>query len=115
MSTMNQTRRRAGERVGSSRHDPAARARRGEEVAMGRSASKNRCPRCRRNTLRVMVDLFIDIPASMQHNVSKTKLRSRAVRVDGARWECATTYCGHPSCGYGSRGPMQVRVEETKP
>ncbi len=49
------------------------------------------------HVLRIKVELFLDIPASLSHRLNKKALRGRSVRVDGANWPKAYTYC--EKCG----------------
>lgn len=55
-----------------------------------------RCPTCKKGCLRVQVDLFLDVPAELMHGLSKAALRRREVRVMGANWPKARTYCDNP-------------------
>lgn len=52
-----------------------------------------RCPRCKRKTLRVQVSVFLDIPASLSHALTKGSLRSKDVKIDGADWPRCVWYC----------------------
>lgn len=49
------------------------------------------------------VSLFLDIPSSLAHQLSKTRLRKRSVRVDGADWPRALYYCTNARCGWMER------------
>jgi hypothetical protein len=46
---------------------------------------------------RVNVELFLDIPLSLHRRLNKKALRSRDVRIGGANWPKAYTYC--EKCG----------------
>lgn len=46
---------------------------------------------------RVKVELFLDIPERLAHRLAKTRLRDKDVRVEGANWPKAYTYCS--KCG----------------
>jgi hypothetical protein len=50
-----------------------------------------------KHTFRMKVELFLDIPVSLNHGLNKTTLRSKSVRLDGANWPKAYTYC--EKCG----------------
>lgn len=62
-----------------------------------------KCPRCGRDTLRVKVNLFLDIPQALAHNLSKGDLRAKSVRVEGADWPKSVTYCEGLGCFYQAR------------
>lgn len=46
---------------------------------------------------RIKVSLFLDIPARLTHQLAKKRLRSKDVKVDGADWPRARSYCA--TCG----------------
>jgi hypothetical protein len=50
---------------------------------------------------RAKVELFLDIPAEYGHQINKRVLRSRRIRVEGANWPKAYTYC--EKCGARAR------------
>jgi hypothetical protein len=50
-----------------------------------------------KHDFRVKVELFLDIPLSMRNRLNKGNLRKRDVRVEGANWPTAYTYCA--KCG----------------
>ncbi len=58
-----------------------------------RMVRMKRCP----HEWRVKVELFLDIPLNLRHQLSKKNLRSKLVQVDGANWPKATAYCA--KCG----------------
>ena len=50
------------------------------------------------------VNLFLDIPTTLERRLSKGALRTRDVRVEGAGWDRALYYCN--ACGWNLRlGP----------
>ena len=54
--------------------------------------------------LRMKVNLFLDIPTTLERRLSKGALRTRDVRVEGAGWDRALYYCN--ACGWNLRlGP----------
>ncbi len=46
-----------------------------------------------KHEFRVKVDLFLDIPLALQHRITKQRLRSKYVRIDGAGWPQSIVYC----------------------
>lgn len=62
---------------------------------------KRKC--AHRGTLRLKVSMFLDIPAIMNHGLSKTALRSKDVRSDGVDWPNSLLYCTR--CGWMERRP----------
>lgn len=72
------------------------------------------CPKCKK-TRRVLVNLSLDIPATLEHQLSKRALASKDVILMGALWDTSTTYC---ECGwmisYGqtSFDKMKARIAE---
>lgn len=46
---------------------------------------------------RTKVNLFLDIPFSLEHRLSKKNLRLKDVKIEGAGWDSATIYCD--KCG----------------
>ena len=60
-----------------------------------------KCGRCGRyTTLRIKVELFLDIPIYMAHLINKNTIRGSDVRIDGANWPKATVYCNDSKCGW---------------
>src|SRR5574342_102061 len=57
------------------------------------------CPKCNKY-LRMKVNLFLDIPASLERKLSKKALRTKQVIVDGAGWDTVLYYCENSKCGY---------------
>ena len=62
-----------------------------------------RCPRCKKGEIRIKVELFLDIPFSLAHQLSKKNLRSRDVVLEGANWPREYLYCSE--CGECGRTP----------
>lgn len=58
----------------------------------------NRCPKCR-GKARVLVELYLDIPAELEHLLSKKNLRRKDVKVMGAGWPKCRYYCAK-GCGW---------------
>jgi hypothetical protein len=58
------------------------------------------CPKCGSARLRIKVSLFLDVPVMMSHRLSKTALRDKRVRVDGADWPRCLWYCERDGCGW---------------
>lgn len=56
------------------------------------------CPKCGQVTIRVRVNLFLDIPFMFYGNLSKQNLRSKDTKVGGADWPQSRLYCD--SCGW---------------
>ena len=52
-----------------------------------------KCPKCKKGEVRIKVNLFIDIPLELHHRVSKSNLRNREIKVEGAGWPTCTWYC----------------------
>jgi len=46
---------------------------------------------------RMKVELFLDIPIKLAHRLNKKVLRRKSVKIDGANWPKAITYCA--KCG----------------
>lgn len=65
-----------------------------------------KCPKCGTET-RMTVSLYLDIPSSMSHQLSKANLRRKEVHVQGAGWPDATYYCTR-MCGWIDR-PIAVQ------
>lgn len=65
---------------------------------------KTVCPHCKKGEVRVKVELFLDIPFSLAHRLSKENLRLKDVKVEGANWPKEMLYCTHPGCGMIKRG-----------
>ena len=63
---------------------------------------KLRCQRCNKATVRIGVNLFLDIPASLYARLSKKNLRREDVHVAGAGWDRAYFYCERPNCGWNT-------------
>lgn len=59
-----------------------------------------RCPKCCKAKLRQQVSVFVDCDADC-HNLSKSGLRQRDVKILGAGWPTAAIYC--PKCGFYER------------
>lgn len=62
-----------------------------------------RCPRCRKQSLRIKVELFLDIDVKWSHRLTKKTLRDSGVQLDGAGWPEATRYCSK-GCGWMGDG-----------
>jgi len=62
------------------------------------------CPRCKKGSIRVKVNLYLDIPLSLMNRLSKRNLRSRDVKVEGANWPEELLYCTNHKCGMMKRG-----------
>jgi hypothetical protein len=59
------------------------------------------------HNMRVKVDVFLDIPAHLVHNLSKGSLRSKDVKIDGAGWDRMLVYC--TKCGVSQYyGPVKT-------
>ncbi|MCC6752008.1 MAG: hypothetical protein IT371_30425 [Deltaproteobacteria bacterium] len=54
------------------------------------------CPKGQEHQ-RVLVSVEVSIPACLYRRVNKSALRRRSVRIEGAVWEKATTFC--EKCG----------------
>lgn len=59
------------------------------------------CPKCGRLTLRCKVEALLDIPAHLEHQLTKFRMRSREVHLDGVNWPKARLYC--TSCDFTER------------
>jgi hypothetical protein len=46
---------------------------------------------------RVKVELFLDIPLELSHRINKKAIARADVRIEGANWPKARTYCA--KCG----------------
>lgn len=55
-----------------------------------------KCPKCN-NSTRMLVDLFLDIPSSLNHGLNKKALSTKEVKIIGANWEGSHIYC---TCGW---------------
>lgn len=62
------------------------------------------CHKCGKDTLRTHVDLFLDIPARLNHGLNKEVLRDKDVRIMGANWPTARLYCTDWKCGFSQKG-----------
>lgn len=58
------------------------------------------CPKCKRNTVRIQVSLYLDIHPRVYGRLSKKNLRTRDVRVQGAGWPTMVLYCTRVECGH---------------
>ncbi len=65
---------------------------------------KRTCPKCGHLTLRIKVNLFLDIDPRAAHSLSKKTCRTKLVRHDGAGWDTALVYCNYSKCGYMMQG-----------
>lgn len=73
-----------------------------------------RCPKCKRNTLRCKVSLFLDIDMAAYHRLSKKMVATRHVRFEGADWPNELLYCERDGCGYlSSMGTRRQSTEGT--
>lgn len=72
--------------------------------------SLDRCPKCRKPTLRMNVYLHVTAPASLYANLTKTALRREGVSTRAALWETTSWFCVNPKCCYIERGTAEVRV-----
>lgn len=55
-----------------------------------------KCPKCN-NCTRTLVDLFLDIPSSLNHGIGKKVISTKEVKIMGADWEGSCIYC---TCGW---------------
>ena len=62
------------------------------------------CPHCKKGEIRIKVELFLDIPFRLAHQLSKKNLRSKDVKIEGANWPKEMLYCTHPGCGMITKG-----------
>lgn len=58
-----------------------------------------KCPKCGGPT-RTAVNLYLDIPGSLNNRLNKAALRRKDVRVMGAGWPTALHYCLRMRCGW---------------
>lgn len=72
--------------------------------------SLDRCPKCRKLTLRMNVYLHVTAPASLYANLTKTALRRAGVSTRAALWETTSWFCVNPKCCFIERGTSEVRV-----
>lgn len=61
-----------------------------------------KCQKCHKATVRIGVNLFLDIPAYFYSKLSKKNLRSKETHVKGAGWDRAYFYCNRPNCGWST-------------
>lgn len=59
-----------------------------------------KCPKCKKNTVRVGVSLFLDIPYQFYACLSKN-LRDAKTKLAGAGWDRAYFYCAR-ACGFAT-------------
>ncbi len=52
---------------------------------------------------RIKVELFLDIPTTLERRLNKTTLRRQDVEIDGANWPKSYVYCRR--CGTRSVPP----------
>ncbi len=52
------------------------------------------------HVFRIKVELFLDIPLSMEHRLSKKNIASKEVKVDGANWPKQMIYCEKCGCRF---------------
>lgn len=59
-----------------------------------------KCPKCKKQTLRIKVELFLDIHPRFIHRLNKGALRSSDIKIDGANWPTMLGYCTNLKCGF---------------
>lgn len=52
-----------------------------------------KCKKCKKGSIRIKVNLYLDIPIELHHRLSKTNLRSKDIQIEGAGWPTCTWYC----------------------
>ena len=60
------------------------------------------CQRCKKQTVRMGVNLFLDVPSWMYGELSKKNLNSKDTKIMGAGWDRAFFYCTSANCGWNT-------------
>lgn len=58
-------------------------------------------PKCG-DELRMMADITITMPSSLESQLSKKNFRQKSVRIYAANWSNAFYYCENPGCRWNS-------------
>lgn len=59
------------------------------------------CPQCNEpDSIEIMVDVTMIIPARMESQISKTNIKSKDVRIYAANWPRAHYLCKTEGCGW---------------
>lgn len=72
------------------------------------------CPKCN-NEMRMMVQVTVSAPSSLESNFSKSNLRKPEVHIMGVNWEMADFFCEAENCRTnipGHRNYVQKLKEE---
>jgi len=70
------------------------------------------CKNCIGQEMTMSVSLFMVMPSSLEHKITKRDLRKKKVEIWGADWDNARFTC--PKCGYIIKSLIERRTHASK-